>query len=221
MTQIFRVIKLRSGEELIAEIAGSENGKVTLSKPMIFKTISIPDSYGNIKEGVILKNWLSFGKQSETTIPTDFIATTLEPTPDVMSYYLSEQDRENLPMYEKTPLADLVNPKVNDNQDLNAADYENMIEDMFESMINEVEIHMSLVFSPQVLANMINDGLIDPRDIMDMINHFNLSQSKKKKKRKTGESINEHRYTGDEKDRDGFGNKWTDWNPDPLSDEYQ
>ena len=43
MTQIFRVIKLRSGEELIAEIAGSENGKVTLSKPMIFKTISIPE----------------------------------------------------------------------------------------------------------------------------------------------------------------------------------
>jgi hypothetical protein len=244
MTQIFRVIKLRSGEELIAEIAGSENGKVTLSKPMIFKTISIPDSYGNIKEGVILKNWLSFGKQSETTIPTDFIATTLEPTPDVMSYYLAEQDRENLPMYEKTPLADLVNPKVTDDQDLNAAEYENMIQDMFENLFNEVEktklpktpkpnkrkpkskemenvIHMSLVFSPQVLANMINDGLIDPRDIMDMINHFNLSQSKKKKKRKTGESINEHRYTGDEKDRDGFGNKWTDWNPDPLSDEYQ
>ena len=41
MTQIFRVIKLRSGEELIAEIAGSENGKVTLSKPMIFKTINL------------------------------------------------------------------------------------------------------------------------------------------------------------------------------------
>jgi predicted transcriptional regulator len=242
MTQVYKVIKLRSGEELIAEIASSENDKVTLLKPMVFKSIVLPDPMGMPKEGIVLKNWLAFGNQTETTIPSDFIATILEPTQDVVSYYLSEKDRQG--GFEKTPLDEFTNqikPKITPEQDMNAADYEDMISDMFDTIFNgmtepkkndsksgknkkrkdkkEEVIHMSMVFSPQALAFMINEGMIDPRDIMDMIKHFNLDKPKKKKKNNR-ESINDQKYTGEQKDRDDFGNKWTDWNPDPSSDEY-
>ena len=137
MEQIYKVIKLRSGEELIAEIASSENDKVTLLKPMVFKSIVLPDPMGMPKEGIVLKNWLAFGNQTETTIPSDFIATILEPTQDVVSYYLSEKERQG--GYEKTPLDEFTNqikPKITPEQDMTAADYEDMISDMFDTIFN-------------------------------------------------------------------------------------
>lgn len=237
MTQIYRVIKLRSGEELIAEVDESTEGQVKLLKPMVFKSIVVSDPTGVPKEGIVLKNWLAFGNQKETVIPKDFIATTLEPTEDVMSYYLAEKDREDA-VYSKTPVEEFAKPKVEltSEEQKNLADYEKMIADMFESIFGEsLEepkpkhknkknkehiIHMNMVFSPEALAHMINEGMIDPRDIMDMIRHFNLDK-KRKKKNKNRESINDKKFTGDEKERKDFGNKWTDWNPDPKSDDYK
>ena len=33
--------------------------------------------------------------------------------------------------------------------------------------------------------------------------------------------INEHKYTGDQNKEDpNYGNRWTDWNPNPNDDEY-
>lgn len=233
MTQIYKVIKLRSGEELIAEIAESNEGQIKLLKPMVFKSIVIPDPMGVPKEGIVLKNWLAFGNQKETTIPTDFIATTLEPTQDVMSYYLAEKDREDA-TYAKTPVEEFTNQN-KEPSEKEMQDHEKMLSDIFKSIFGEELdpkpkrkgkkdreeiIHMNLVFSPKALAYMINEGLIDPRDIMDMINHFDLMEQKKKKK-KNRESINDHKFTGEQKERKDFGNKWTDWNPDPKSDDYK
>jgi predicted transcriptional regulator len=193
---------------------------------MIFKSIILPDQMGIPKEGVVLKNWLAFGNQTETTIPSDFIATILEPTQDVVSYYLAEKDKKG--GYEKTPLdefAKQLSNEITPEQNINAADYENMIAEMFDTIFNDITepkqndsksnkkrkskkeeiIHMNIVFSPQALAFMINEGMIDPRDIMDMIQHFNLDKPKKKKKQNR-ESINEQKYTGEQKYRQDFQN---------------
>lgn len=235
MKENYRVIKLKSGEELIAEVSTPVDGKVTLLKPMVFKTIVVSDPMGMPKEGIVLKNWLAFGNQTETTIPEDFIATTLEPTQDVVSYYISEKDK-NGNVYEKTKVED--SPTNSEPKDI--ADYENMISDMFKTIFKDLEdvtdepqikkskrkskkdidhiIHMNMMFKPEALAHMINEGMIDPREIMDMIEHFGLNNKKPKKKLR--ESINEQKYTGEQKDRKDFGNKWTDWNPDPNSDDY-
>jgi hypothetical protein len=246
MSQEYKVIKLKSGEELIAEVSDTDSDKVKLTKPMVFKTIIISDpTNGYPKEGIVLKNWLAFGNQTETTIPSDFIATILEPTNDVITYYLSEKDRED-GTYTKTPIEDLtkqIQPKLTDDQIKKVEDYENMISDMFETIFGEMEaeenlpappknpkkkrknnkdhiIHMNMVFSPEALAHMINEGMIDPRDIMDMIKHFNLDK-KKSKKNRIRESINDKKFTGNETKREDFGNKWTDWNPDPDSNDYK
>jgi hypothetical protein len=246
MSEIYKVIKLRSGEELIAEVAENENGKMTLNRPMVFKSVMLPDQYGMPKEGIILKNWLAFGNEHKTTIPVDFVATTLEPTQDVVQYYLIEKARQEIG-YESKSLQEFTNesptpPKMNNKHEKSVADYEEMISDMFDSIFKELEeeqekpkkrrsknkpsqeqiVHMSMVFPPQVLAHMINEGMIDPREIMDMIDYFGLGPNKNKRKRKNKrESINDQKFTGDETERKDFGNKWTDWNPDPDSDEYK
>jgi hypothetical protein len=235
MTENYKVIKLRSGEELIAQIVASDEGKVTLFRPMVFKTIVMQDPMGIPREGIVLKNWLAFGNQKETTIPSDFIATTLEPTNDVMSYYLAEKERDDV-SYQKTPMEEFSKEQKKQKKE-NTEDIEDMLSELFGSIFGEAEedkgkskkrkskdkeniIHMSMVFSPEALAHMINEGMIDPRDIMDMIRHFELDKPKRKKKNNR-ESINDKKFTGDQKERKDFGNKWTDWNPDPNADDYK
>ena len=46
----YRILKLRSGEELIAKIRGESKGKLILERPMIFKTILLSGNYGTQKE---------------------------------------------------------------------------------------------------------------------------------------------------------------------------
>ena len=239
MSQEYKVIKLKSGEELIAEVADSNSEKIKLIKPMIFKTMFVSDQNGNPKEGVFLKNWLAFGSQTETTIPSDFIATMLEPTTEVMTYYISEKEKQDIG-YTKSPIPEQKQEKTNSPK--NIQEYEKMIEDMFENIFEDLDldqklteinkkskkmpkaehiIHMNMMFSPEALAHMINEGMIDPREIMDMIEHFNLPKKSKRKRKNNKESINDKKYTGDEKERKDFGNKWTDWNPDPNADDYK
>ena len=152
MSQEYKVIKLKSGEELIAEVSDTDSDKVKLTKPMVFKTIIISDpTNGYPKEGIVLKNWLAFGNQTETTIPSDFIATILEPTNDVITYYLSEKDRED-GTYTKTPIEDLtkqIQPKLTDDQIKKVEDYENMISDMFETIFGEMEAEENLPAPPK------------------------------------------------------------------------
>lgn len=244
MTQMYKVIKLKSGEELIAEVSSTDDSKMVLNRPMVFKTIVMQDQQGYPREGIVLKNWLAFGNETETTIPMDFVATMLEPTNDVVAHYILEKEKQ-AGRFETKPIdefASEINQK-KPNQDISVEDYENMISDMFQNIFKDLEeekpvskkpkqnkqklppkdqiIHMSLVFPPHVLAHMINQGLIDPRDIMDMIDHFGLNNTKKKRKKKNRESINDQKFTGEQKERPDYGNKWTDWNPDPSSDEYQ
>lgn len=73
-----------------------------------------------------------------------------------------------------------------------------------EKMEEKQMIYMSMVFPPEMIMNLITSGILDPRDIQKMI-----KEVKKKNK-----------FTGDEKERKDFGNKFSDWNPDPNSDDY-
>ena len=65
-------------------------------------------------------------------------------------------------------------------------------------------IYLNMVIPPEAIMNLISAGILDPEMIQTMID-----QVKKKAK-----------FTGDEKTRKDFGNKFSDWNPDPKSDDY-
>jgi hypothetical protein len=36
-----------------------------------------------------------------------------------------------------------------------------------------------------------------------------------------GEGMHPNKFTGNKKDKKNLGNDWTDWNPDPSSDDYK
>ncbi len=65
-------------------------------------------------------------------------------------------------------------------------------------------VQMSLLFPPEVMIDLMESGLINVNDV---------NKIAKEVKRKL-------KWTGDERHRSDFGNKSTDWNSDPNSDDY-
>tara|TARA_R110000765_G_scaffold409805_2_gene508228 strand:+ start:32 stop:796 length:765 start_codon:yes stop_codon:yes gene_type:complete len=90
----YRILKLKSGEELITKIIHSNKDKLTIEKPMIFKSTMVTDPYGRAKEITVLKNWLLFADHEEASIPKDFVATYLKPDMDVLELYRLEKKKD-------------------------------------------------------------------------------------------------------------------------------
>ena len=106
MKKSYRILKLRSGEELIAGIRGESNNKLILERPMIFKSLFIPNPFGKQKEITILKNWLSHTNEIQTEIPKDFIATYLTPDNDVVELYNLEKEKQDTNFNPKRKIID-------------------------------------------------------------------------------------------------------------------
>ena len=228
----YRILKLRSGEQIIARLRGEERGKIIIERPMVFMSRVIMDPYtGRQRELTVLKNWLSHTNEIQTSLPKDYIATYLIPDTDVMELYSLEKEKEDiqpsnpsitnltemmkkdldsdLPSMENMEpeefenLMEMVRDAVHENPDL-LEDLEEMEENTM-SPKNKNFITMSMFLPPEALLSLVDAGLIDVEDVMDLIENLNG-----KVKRKD--------YTGDdeEKQKDkNFGNDWTDWSPDP------
>tara|TARA_R100000458_G_C8277099_1_gene252546 strand:- start:427 stop:1113 length:687 start_codon:yes stop_codon:yes gene_type:complete len=223
MKNSYRILKLRSGEELIAELRGESNNKLILQRPMIFKSIVIPDPFGKQKEITILKNWLSHTNEIQTKIPKDFIATYLKPDNDVVELYDLEKEKQDKDLNPKRKIIDTKKdnpfsseePKKLDDmtpEDLN--DFLNMVKremdenpDAFEDEQSLMPpnmknfINMSIFLPPEALLSLVDAGLLDIEDVNALI-----------------DSMRNDNYKGNDKKRqteEDFGTDWKDWSPDP------
>lgn len=215
-----KILKLKSGEEVISILTESK-GKYILENPMLFRSTTLMDHMGRPYDMTTLKDWLYNSDQKTITIPRSHVASLIEPSEKCRSMYL--QQLTNL---------SAVSTEVVTNEDRIEAEkeMEEMFNELFEKfgpggggldekgnpfpdeeteigmekMEEKQMIYMSMVFPPEMIMNLITSGILDPRDIQKMI-----KEVKKKNK-----------FTGDEKERKDFGNKFSDWNPDPNSDDY-
>lgn len=71
---------------------------------------------------------------------------------------------------------------------------------------------MNLIFSPEVIVELLKFGLLDRKELGAMINEIT---------NENGEGMNPDKFTGDKKDSKDLGNKWSDWNADPNSEDYK
>ena len=227
MSSSYRVLKLQSGEEIIAKIKGKKGEKIILENPMVFTTQLRSTPFGQTQEITFLKDWLINTEKDTVKIPENFIVTWNSPSTDVAKLYDAERKNKSSRDYKKSS----TNPNEN-----NALD--KILEDLkkLEDQIDETEknvqppfpteppfplppgqsknsIFMSMMLPPDFIKNLIEEGYLDLDDLDDLdypeddIGDFY-------------EEINDHKYTGEEKTDPDYGNRWTDWNPDPLSDEY-
>ena len=228
----YRILKLRSGEEIITKIASQTKDKLVIERSMIFITRIMIDPYsGKQKELTVLKDWLSNTNEIQTKIPKDFIATFLIPDIDVVELYSLEKEKEDVNTEVRRQIIDtssddikkeMKDPisfsdekleealKMMKDQYLNDPE---MLDDMIndedvefedESMTPEMKnfITLTMFLPPEALLPMVQAGMLDPRDIKDLIDSL---------------MNDNHNYNGDDKKRqeeEDFGNSWRDWSPD-------
>ena len=244
----YRILKLKSGEELITKITSSKSNKLIIEKPMIFKSTTVTDAYGRAKEITVLKNWLLYADHEETSIPKDFVASFLKPDLDVLKLYQLEKKKDEEQKKKnriiKRPNKDTINKKNIDaenefdsimnilNKYKNKDDIvdkimdniENMSDEEFQEMQDEQEndfenyITMNIVLPPEALLSLVDSGLIEEEEIMRMIRAL---KSQAEFQSNMNNNIMDY-YNSRNKNYKNDGKDWKDWSPFPedyLDDE--
>tara|TARA_Y100000310_G_scaffold254628_1_gene261730 strand:- start:119 stop:826 length:708 start_codon:yes stop_codon:yes gene_type:complete len=224
----YRILKLRSGEEIITRIVGKQRGKFILERPMIFKTSYMIDPLGRQKEVTILRNWLQYTDQIKMSIPEDHVASFIKPDESSEHLYDLEKEREDIDPTENTIKFQ------NDSDDKNESFFSDMTnsimqalgfpsesesekeeEDTDKDLPPELQdmndfIMMNMIVPPSVFQNLIDNGLLDPESLKEEIQDI-----LRRNDDASGQEEITDIYTGDEDvDKKDYGNKWTDWSND-------
>jgi len=191
MNSSYRVLKLRSGEEIIAQIKGKDGNKLILNNPMLFKSTTQMNQFGQTQEIIFLADWLLSSSVKITKIPENFVLTSLSPSIDILRLYDIELKTKKNNMFHRGSSS---RPPSNSS---------NFPKD-FPKGNNHFFMHMML--PPDIVEELMEEGILN----FDGLENDTESI----------ESINEDMYTGDQKNDPDYGNRWTDWNPDPANEEY-
>jgi len=147
------------------------------------------DAFGQKKEITILKDWLQFTNEIVVEIPKNHIATFLTPDNSASKLYDLEKEKEDLDPTENK-IVFSPDDKITDDE---TTKNEEPIDDYIPNLMNYLKhILLTNIQLPPFVLDEIMNGLLygDGENISDI-------------------------YTGDEQDREDFGNKWTDWEIDP------
>lgn len=235
----YRIMKLRSGEELITKIVSSTGKKLTLERPMCFKSIMIQDYFGNPKEILVMKNWIPLSEGNKIEIPSDHVISFNVPNSEAIKIYDLEKQKEdgklnNIAMQKELEDDEEFKKMLKflaentEKLDEKMKDVKNLPEDK-NSNNKEDMIFMNMMFPPEMLVDLIESEIIDPEIFGEMYMDMKKNMKKKKKpevpkNKKTKKDVSEgssDKYTGNDKSHKDFGNRWTDWNPDLSSEDYK
>lgn len=224
MKTAYRILKLKSGEDIITRIKGQDKNKLILERPMSFVTRIIMDPYtGRQKELTILKNWIPYTNEIQTKIPKDYIASFLTPDSEVIKLYDLEKEKEDV-NYKKKNIIDMGNQQnqnelFEDNVDKLKSMFDFMKDfktddsfmDQIEDMLQPEEtesppsgnfknyISLSIMLPPEALLSLVDADILDADDVQDLIDSLNNKDKK------------------NNKDDKNYGNRWKDW-PADLDD---
>jgi hypothetical protein len=238
MSTEIKVFKLVSGDEIIGNVLQSEDDAIfKIDNPMIFRTSTMMDNKGYPYDVTILKDWLLRADNKIAEIPKTQISLVFSPNEQTISLYNLELERsKTAPAEEIVKGDDLMDEIAEGNKSFNdiMESFMNNISEMIDDAplqynkkkrkkkqpkVNEVNmesmipdelkkrpmIYLSMVIPPEAIMNLMSAGILDPDQLLAMIEEVKKA----------------NKFTGDEKKRKDFGNKFSDWNPDPESPEYE
>jgi len=240
----YRILKLKSGEELITKITSSKSNKLIIEKPMIFKSTTVTDAYGRAKEITVLKNWLLYADHEETSIPKDFVASFLKPDLDVLELYQLEKKKDEEQKKKnriiKRPNKDTINKKNIDaenefdsimnilNKYKNKDDIVDKIMNNIENMSDEEFQEMQDEQEPQEsdFENYITMNIVLPPEALlslvdsglieeeEIMRMIHALKSQAEFQSKMNNNIMDY-YNSKNKNYKNDGKDWKDWSPFP------
>ena len=92
------LIKLRSGEEIVASILSKNRNGIKVSRPMLIRQVPFMDpSSGSLKAASVIENWIGRTNENEVTIPNSWVGIKLTPAQDIVDAYEKYKNREDNP----------------------------------------------------------------------------------------------------------------------------
>ena len=235
MSKNTKIFKLVSGEEIIGNLLNNDNDSVLkIENPMVFKTTTMLDTRGVPHDVTILKDWMLRSNEKIADLAKEQVSISFNPNEKTLELYNIEMSKNNISPQEILDVGSVKDNFMNPLDEIMDSYMSNLIdlakqeqprrrkakkkrrqpepeqdEMSLESLIpNELKerpmIYLSMVIPPECIMNLMTAGILDPEQLLEMINEV-------KKK---------NNFTGDEKKREDFGNKLSDWNPDPKSTDY-
>jgi len=146
-----RILRLKTGEQLICKISNSNKTSLYLDRPMRINTVFMGDPSDQTgmsrTEIVFLNNWVEFSAVKGIAIPKDMIFAILPPNRDAIKAYEFQKIKEDSPdidLSENPHAIDMIAPG-QDTMDGEDDDYTSVT---FEEIVNNIvhdiiESHMS------------------------------------------------------------------------------
>jgi len=253
-----KILKLRSGEDIICNLVQKSKLKYECINPYMFKYTTLVNIVTGVPiELTTIKDWLGLCASKTIIIPSNHIVSVITPSKESKDLYVSELKshkelkklvvphllpsveviKDIVPITKKTKKEDILNDeslealskmfndminmspeereKLEQEYNANGGDETFMTpQDAYneafpprkrKSFKNIPMIQMSLIFPPEVMIDLMESGILNVTDMKRI-----AKEVKKKMK-----------FTGDERHRPDFGNKLTDWNSNPNSDDYK
>lgn len=108
MENKYKIIKLTSGESLICKINKVKQETIILERPMVFKSIQLPNSPIFLgAEALQLKNWMEFSEDKTVEIPINHITALMKADSMISHCYNMEKEKEDNPELKQKELNDL------------------------------------------------------------------------------------------------------------------
>ena len=212
----YRMMKLRSGDEVIARIVGQTKKKLILERPMQVKVGSVLES-GMRKDVVLLRNWVQFSEGERAEIPLDWVAMFMKPDDDIVYMYDNEKRKED---EFRKHLDEVENDEeaakgVLENflKMITASKEQKEKEELEEkankfdpkNLIEPGSVMMNIAIPPEIFMEIISNGMLDNFDLGAMMGG------------EVEEDEDEDEYVdeglSDKHTPNGDGTNWTDWSP--------
>ena len=200
----YKILKLRSGEELISIVNQVGAKKIVLDRPMQMKLATMHDPItGEIKKEMwVLRDWMNSSEELTCDIPTDFIVTTIKPNQKIIDQYESKKLKEDEiaslgidPIDPNSILEDLY-------KQLGLDMSTEKLKDKTKPPMNEEEmIMMNFAMSKKMFDKKMEEGFFDEMGLDDEIplDDFDFDEEEK---------------TDRSKEEPDWGNDWSDWSGD-------
>lgn len=200
----YRILKLRSGEEIIAVVSGKTPNELILERPMQLRLTTMHDPITGdiVKENWIMRNWIPNSVDNSCKIPQDFVVFCQTPTDESIFQYELQKEKDDTPPPPKQALSPEGSSLVLDQlfrqlgmmpPDDDGEELKNQKENMNDFVM------MNFTMSKNLFAKLMQEGVFEEEDLP--FDDFGFDEEEESDRNS---------------DSEDWGNKWSDWPDDPT-----
>lgn len=235
------LIKLRSGEEIVATIISKNRNGVKVFRPMQIRQVPFMDHVtGVLRAASVMENWIGRTDSNEVTIPNNWIGIKMEPAKEVVEAYERYKTNEDTPKNKTEQPVESKKEATEEEKKEFEEEMNKLIKEMTDvagippSLVDDISnlpanlnsqlgkdkdmVVVNFMIPGKMFKNLVEEGFID--DLMDAGNRFDdiddddLEDDVDDKPRKNSPEKDEVGDLG-ESGKETWGNSFRDWSPDP------